>query len=433
MKIKELHLTNFRGFEQLDIVFPNRLAVFIGVNGAGKSALLDAICLYFVQLVKGITRNSVFGDIDYDTTKDIRKGTTIAQLNFILDYHDLKDLDSTISLVKNVVYNFTYKQPMKSFFNMLDNSNNTFSIPIFIYFQSSKEEEKKIKTYKHNSGIIFPQYWSYENAFYHSINNFSDLVNWFKEEEDHEKDIIIREKNFDAKNWRLEIVRNAISKFLQNLNGNIPFSDLKIDRELNPSPEFKANGKYRLTIKKRNQIFDLSQLSEGERIILILASDIARRLTIANPSLENPLEGEGIVLIDEIDLHLHPQWQREVIPALLETFPNLQFIVTTHSPQVLSKVKKESIFILEDGKLVKNVPNTYGRNASAILFEIFGVTDRPAEVQDKINRCSQLLEEENYDEAKILLKELTDLLGENDEAVVGAKTQLLFDNQMMEG
>ena len=208
---------------------------------------------------------------------------------------------------------------------------------------------------------------------------------------------------------------------------------MRISREINQNQEFKSNGKYSLTIKKGTVEFELSQLSEGERTMLMIVCDIARRLTIANPHLKNPLEGEGIVLIDEIDLHLHPQWQREVIPALLATFPNLQFIVTTHSPQVLSKVHKESIFILEDGKLVKNVPNTYGRNASAILFEIFGVTDRPVEVQDKINRCSQLLEEENYKEAKILLKELTDLLGENDEAVVGARTQLLFDNQMVEG
>ena len=157
--------------------------------------------------------------------------------------------------------------------------------------------------------------------------------------------------------------------------------------------------------------------------------DIAMRLAIAN-SGNKSLHGEGIVLIDEIEQHLHPEWQRKVIPALSDTFPNLQFIVTTHSPQVLSKVKKENVFILEDGKLVQNVPFTYGRNASAILFEIFGVTDRPIEVQEKINRCSQLLEEENYADAKTLLKELIDLLGENDEAVVGARTQLLFDNQM---
>ena len=434
MKIKELHLTNFRGFEQLDIVFPNRLAVFMGVNGTGKSSVLDAISLYFIQLVEGITMHNIFRETYYETKKDIKIGTEYATLNFRLEYPNLENLDLEI-LIKNretvSLPNSDYRTILNYFHKIQEIKNNSEDLPIFIHFQSKKEDERQIQKRK-NTEFGSPRL-IYDNAFFHSVDNFSDFVTWFKEEEDYEKDIIIAKKNFDAKNFRLEVIRRAISQFLQILDGNIPFSELRISREINQNQEFKSNGKYSLTIKKGTVEFELSQLSEGERTMLMIVCDIARRLTIANPHLKNPLEGEGIVLIDEIDLHLHPQWQREVIPALLATFPNLQFIVTTHSPQVLSKVHKESIFILEDGKLVKNVPNTYGRNASAILFEIFGVTDRPVEVQDKINRCSQLLEEENYKEAKILLKELTDLLGENDEAVVGARTQLLFDNQMVEG
>ena len=101
-------------------------------------------------------------------------------------------------------------------------------------------------------------------------------------------------------------------------------------------------------------------------------TDLARRLAIANPWLgENALEGEGIILIDEIDLHLHPQWQRRVLPALTQTFPNCQFIVTTHSPQVLSEVPGESVFILENGKLLDYSPHTRGRDSNSILSEIF--------------------------------------------------------------
>jgi predicted ATP-binding protein involved in virulence len=436
MKIKELHLTNFRGFEQLDIEFKNRLAVFIGVNGAGKTAVLDAICYAFIELVKGITAYSAFSNLNYANEKDIKDNEKKAILLFQLHYNrvilDNIRIGISIENTPKFSYQANYNDNAHLFFKIVDNEaaslNQTFNLPILTYYKSSKEELKIIE--KENIEANLSQYWAYQNAFFHSINNFSDFTNWFKEQEDHEKDIIIIEQNFNAKNWKLEIIRNAISTFLKHLNGKIPFSDLKIHREVNNGVEFKANGNYHLTIKKANKVFNLKQLSEGEKLVLMLVCDIARRLTIANPSLNNPLEGEGIVLIDEIDLHLHPQWQREVIPALLATFPQLQFIVTTHSPQVLSKVEKESIYILEDGKLVENVPYTYGRNASAILFEIFGVTDRPIEIQDKINRCSQLLEEENYDKAKVLLKELTDLLGEHDEAVVGARTQLLFDNQM---
>ena len=83
-----------------------------------------------------------------------------------------------------------------------------------------------------------------------------------------------------------------------------------------------------------------------KKSLLALVGDIARRLILANPSLENPLYGEGIVLIDEIELHLHPKWQREVINKLREVFPNIQFILTTHSPQVISEISRECLHIL---------------------------------------------------------------------------------------
>jgi predicted ATP-binding protein involved in virulence len=102
-----------------------------------------------------------------------------------------------------------------------------------------------------------------------------------------------------------------------------------------------------MTITKQGQELIINQLSDGEKCLLAMVGDLARRLAIANPSLPDPLQGSGVVLIDEIELHLHPKWQREIIPALTRTFPNCQFIVTTHSPQVISQVKPEGIYILE--------------------------------------------------------------------------------------
>ncbi|WP_309143275.1 AAA family ATPase [Nostoc sp. CHAB 5836] len=103
----------------------------------------------------------------------------------------------------------------------------------------------------------------------------------------------------------------------------------------------------RMTVIKQGEELIVNQLSDGEKCLLAMVGDLARRLAIANPSLPDPLQGSGVVLIDEIELHLHPKWQREIIPALTRTFPNCQFIVTTHSPQVISQVKPEGIYILE--------------------------------------------------------------------------------------
>jgi len=158
----------------------------------------------------------------------------------------------------------------------------------------------------------------------------------------------------------------------------------------------------------------------------MLIVDIARRLSIANPSLDNPLLGEGIILIDEIDLHLHPQWQRDIVPAITQTFPNCQFIMTTHSPQVLSKVKKESVRLIEDNAIIYNIPNTYGRDSNSILGDIFNTLERPKHIKMKIDECFKNIDEESFEIAKKQLDELIAILGEDDLDLIRAKSLLIM-------
>jgi predicted ATP-binding protein involved in virulence len=423
MKIKELHLTNFRGFDQLDIEFKNRLAVFIGVNGAGKSAILDAIGALFSYVITKSLRQafstSKKADIQFNH-EDIQLGKDKCKAEIKTNY-DNNHHQSQWALEFPTNKKIEEENELFRFLSKKLKSPDE-AIPVFAFYQS----ERIVSKLWDRGGYLAQSSQSsvYRNIFRTNFFYFDDFLKWFELEESFEDKIRLA-GDFEYRNPKLEIVREALNLFLSKVS-DASFSNLRVRRDRQAFLDTISSS---LTITKNGKDLNISQLSTGEKTTILLVVDIAMRLAIAN-SGDKSLYGEGIVLIDEIDLHLHPQWQREVIPALLATFPNLQFIVTTHSPQVLSKVKKESIFILEDGKLLENVPYTYGRNASAILFEIFGVTDRPADIQDKINLCSQLLEEENYDKAKVLLKELTELLGENDEAVIGARTQLLFDNQM---
>jgi hypothetical protein len=114
------------------------------------------------------------------------------------------------------------------------------------------------------------------------------------------------------------------------------------------------------------------------------------------------------------------------LPALTQTFPNCQFIVTTHSPQVLSEVPGESVFILENGKLLEYSPHTLGRDSNSILSEIFNVKERPEWFQKTIDDCLDLIDAEKWDEAREALKELSNLFGNNDTAVVQAQTIFHF-------
>jgi AAA15 family ATPase/GTPase len=165
---------------------------------------------------------------------------------------------------------------------------------------------------------------------------------------------------------------------------------------------------------KDGQRFEFSQLSSGEKMMLSLVVDIARRLAIANPSLDNKLEGEGIVLIDEIDLHLHPQWQRKLLPALTHTFPNIQFIVTTHSPQVLSHLSRESVFLLEDNKISDREIYTEGRDSNSILQDAFHLPKYEKEYENKLREIYHLIDNDDGKNAQELLEKLKEKRGDND-------------------
>ena len=102
-----------------------------------------------------------------------------------------------------------------------------------------------------------------------------------------------------------------------------------------------------LLVDKGGVALDLSQLSDGERSFLAMICDLGRRLALANPQLDDPLHGSGVVLIDELELHLHPKWQREVTEKLRNTFPNIQFIATTHSPFVIQALKPGELINLD--------------------------------------------------------------------------------------
>ena len=155
------------------------------------------------------------------------------------------------------------------------------------------------------------------------------------------------------------------------------------------------------------------QLSDGYRIVLAVAGDLARRMAHGNPHLPDPLASEAIVLIDEIELHLHPSWQQRILADLTRTFPNAQFIVSTHSPQVLTTLHPDQIVTLsrEGGRIVAGrAPEpTYGAEAGDVLNVVMGVDERPPnEFTQTLKRYMRLIGDDQGEsgEAKELRREL---------------------------
>ena len=219
----------------------------------------------------------------------------------------------------------------------------------------------------------------------------------------------LSEEHPEAKR-HLRVLRSAVARFLPNYEN------------LRPADEKSS----RLLINQGKIVLDVAQLSDGERGVLALVLDIARRLSQANPSLDDPLtEGHAIVLIDEIDLHLHPKWQRQIVHNLTKTFPQCQFIATTHSPQVIGEVPHERIQIMAGGE-VYSPTHSFGVDSSRVLEEIMDADPRATEVEQLLTAVSQEVGKQRYDNARELLAQLVDRLGESDPEVTRISTLLDF-------
>lgn len=164
------------------------------------------------------------------------------------------------------------------------------------------------------------------------LNGKSTFFEWYRDREAEEV-IEVRERNdFAYSDPMLKCTKTAIEAMIGNV------TNLRIRR--NP---------VRMVADKSGKEIRVDLLSDGEKCTLAMFGDLARRLALANPGLENPLEGEGIVLIDEIELHMHPLWQRKILRVLRDTFPNIQFIITTHSPQILGEADdRYNIYVLSE-------------------------------------------------------------------------------------
>ena len=187
----------------------------------------------------------------------------------------------------------------------------------------------------------------------------------------------------------------------------------------------------RLVVDKNGTPLALNQLSDGERGLLAMVFDITRRLSIGNPELDDPIaEGAGIILIDEIELHLHPLWQRQVLHRFKEIFSKCQFIVTTHSPLVLGEVEARGVRFLnrdKQGRVSSIVPSeAYGLDANRVLEEWMGARVRTEAINDQLKKLFELIDKEKLKAARRAISKLREKLGKNDPELTRASALIKF-------
>ena len=172
--------------------------------------------------------------------------------------------------------------------------------------------------------------------------------------------------------------------------------------------------------------FAMDEMSDGYKNTLSMIGDIAYRMAVLNPTLGDQILEKtlGIVLIDEIDLHLHPQWQQTILSDLHAIFPKIQFIVSSHAPAVINSVSREQIRILDHGGIYIPAAQTYGRDANSILREVMNVSERPADIKHRMDLFYAYMDENNYREADKVLTEIEAIVGTTDPDIAAARTSL---------
>ncbi|MCB9705854.1 MAG: AAA family ATPase [Myxococcales bacterium] len=411
--VSEVTLEGFRGFaEKVTIPLHPNLVVFAGVNGSGKTSVLEALACH-LSVLPSLLQAEDHGlvplessDVSHGVRGTVVYGKLAGALELNWGLFRALDADSS-----GVVFLDENRAAVVSRFLAT-------ALPAIQFIHSGSTRMPRRTPFEAKR----PNLIAYRGCFDSEAHQFAELEEWFEQEENFENEQRIRKKNLSLTIPSLRAVRGAVESFLSHLHQS-GLGNLKVIRFHSHDPLQPAKGQ--LAIDKNGHELMLTQLSDGERRLVLMVADIARRMAVLNPSLDETLRSPGIILIDEIELHLHPRWQRTVIGALQAAFPNVQFIIATHSPQVLASVPDECVVLLKDGKALPGHPRVRGRDTNTILEEVMEASARPPEIQARIDEIYELIER-HPDDAHARLEELEAELGEDEPELVRARAMMDF-------
>lgn len=411
MQIEELSLSGYKIFREQKFKINGKSTIIFGINGTGKSTVLSAI--NYLNRVWINRLNPAQGKAFLSFSDEmITVGETKLMLQAIICMNEKefplirfyekakKNQRKSMPSYHSVYYaNFT-EEFEKSF--LQDEEAN---MPIFVNYGTNRsvlDIPDRIRK-KHE----FDKLSALERAIENELD-FRTFFEWYRDQEANE---VIEAREQDDIKYHdpvLKCVRRAIEAMIGNV------SDLRVKR--NP---------VRMVVDKSGQEIRVDLLSDGEKCTLAMFGDLARRLALANPGLVNPLEGKGIVLIDEIELHMHPLWQRKVLRVLREIFPNIQFIITTHSPQILGEADdRYNIYVLSEttnaGCEVKQIKRMDGYDSNMILEKFMGTDSKNPEVKKLILEINDSILQKKYSIAEVLLEQLEEISGVMDEEYIMA-------------
>ena len=425
MFLKSMTLHNFRCFTDLKVNFNNRLTVLVGSNGAGKSTVLEAAAIAAGTLtfaMDGLTNYGIKKSDAHYKCFDLGSNVDV-QPQFPVEITAVGTIDGQeISWIRNLNSangrgGLAAAKEMtmiaENYQNRMRNGDKALKLPIISYYGTGRlwnqHREKKNDVFEKNNR---------SNGYIDSLDGAANdklMMKWFQK-------MTIQQAQRGELIPEFTAVRMAMEQVFASITG---FSNVQVQFNLDTSDidilYFDKN--------EEHLRIPVSLLSDGYKCTISLIADIAYRMAILNPQLLDKVltETEGIVLIDEIDLHLHPSWQKRILKDLMEVFPKVQFIVSTHAPEVINSAKQESIVVLSHNTVMPAMNETYGKDANTILREIMEVSERPDAIKQLFDQLYSLLDEEAWQQAEHIIEKLEEEIGSNDPEVNACRVRLALE------
>lgn len=436
LSINKLHLKNYRCFAEISVSFHEKMTVLIAPNGSGKTSILDAIAVAFGPFIgafsEGVGTHFLPSDIRLIRARDtktnemeyVATGIFLEAEGYIPGSKtDFSFMDGDEARHIPSVWKRTLAGPTKAKTTTKDAKeltdfgkrlqeeirtpgNNTL-LPLVAYYgtgrlwqQKKLTLSKKLTRTSRTTGYL---------DCLDPASSYKTFVEWF------------RYWNLNAQESRIKSHEQGKTPTPTEFDGFIESVSRAVNICLLPAGWKNIRYSFSLDsiVAEHSEFGELpvELLSDGIRNMVGMVADIAFRSTKLNSQLgkEASLKTNGIVLIDEVDMHLHPAWQQVVLSSLTDAFPNIQFIVTTHSPQVLSTVKRENIRVIGSDIAEPPLAKTYGEPSGEVMHSVMSVDPQPP-VKEKADllRLTEWVDQGHYaePESQALMQQLVAVLGE---------------------
>jgi predicted ATP-binding protein involved in virulence len=441
MRIDRLEITNFKKFSDYTIDLHPQFTLLVGDNGTGKTTILDALAIAAgVWLVNSpdttlnnSRRNILPSEIRLEAIEANVEGFNITQMieRKPVQIKAIGSIDNQpiewlrqIGINGSRTSNTGAKEALEIISTLFQRvgSYEKIWLPIVAYYgagrawlASNQRRDPKVINNKPS------RRW---DAFYDCFEErirIADIQNWFQ------KEAIASVNHQGQMRSGYKVVEFAILRCIPDADSiwyDPSLLEIVISIDNNPQP--------------------FSNLSAGQKMMVALVADIAIKIVNQNASFlskELDIDNEilpsllqktsGLVLIDEIDVHLHPKWQHQVVKDLTTTFPSIQFVCTSHSPLIIGEVAASCIRVLESDKETSNnsatIPSeSYGLDANRVLDELMGAADRNQEIANKLHALFRLIDDEDFDGARQAIIKLTEKLGESEPELTRARSLIKF-------